>query len=210
LVSQETVFQAQANVDNNQFVTVQLLSENEVQSQINGTFELAKTGTPVQVTSLLNFLQIATRSNSLISALNTNTLVFLFAPSLLYMTSTVYFDRNAAASAYEVNTCEFINSTTPAGFYSLSYNESSINHQYWPENPFPPFYFEPNVSAMVSGFFAGCNPLDALLVSTLDCLYNINCLQLLGDYFPSLSQVCITVSFMSHENVFLSSQILSG
>jgi hypothetical protein len=203
LVSQETVFQAQANVDNNQFVTVQLLSENEVQSQINGSFELAKTSTPVQVTSLLNFLQIATRSNSLISALNTNALVNFYLPSVLEVFSTIYSDRNGASDAYEVNTCNFINSTTPAGFYSLSYNDSSINHQYWPQNPPAPYYFEPNASAIVSGFFAGCTPLDALLVSTLDCLYNINCLQLLGDYFPSLSQVCMILSFISHEPFFI-------
>ena len=43
--------------------------------------------------------------------------------------------------------------------------------------------------AMVKGFSAGCTPLEALLPSTLDCLYHIQCLQLLFDYFPSLKQV---------------------
>ena len=43
--------------------------------------------------------------------------------------------------------------------------------------------------AMVDGFFAGCTPLEPLLPSTLDCLYDSQCLLLLRDYFPSLNQV---------------------
>jgi hypothetical protein len=41
--------------------------------------------------------------------------------------------------------------------------------------------------------FAACTPLEALLESTLDCLYDIQCLQLLTDYFPDLEPVCIVV-----------------
>ncbi|CAF0815388.1 unnamed protein product [Adineta steineri] len=42
-------------------------------------------------------------------------------------------------------------------------------------------------STIVSGFFAAYTPLEALLQSTLDCLYEIKCLQLLSGYFPALN-----------------------
>ena len=31
--------------------------------------------------------------------------------------------------------------------------------------------------------------LEGLLASSLDCLYNVTCLQLLADYFPGINQV---------------------
>lgn len=43
----------------------------------------------------------------------------------------------------------------------------------------------------VNGFFSGCTPLEAILESTLDCLYQRECLQILLDHFPKLNQVCI-------------------
>lgn len=45
--------------------------------------------------------------------------------------------------------------------------------------------------AMVNGFFTGCTSLESLLPSTLDCLYDIKCLEILLEYFPTLNQVCM-------------------
>ncbi|CAF1152034.1 unnamed protein product [Adineta steineri] len=189
LFSQETIFQAQLDLNNTQLVTVELLSENEVQSQIDVSIKLAQTSTPVQATLSLHFLQVATRLNSFVSALNTNAAisVYLFSQvAIINAYFTSYFDQNAAPYVYEITTCDLINSVVPAGFYSSSYEDSTNYHWYWP-NEIP--YFEPVASAMADGFFGGCSPLDALLASTLDCLFNISCLQLLRNYFPALNQV---------------------
>ena len=48
-----------------------------------------------------------------------------------------------------------------------------------------------NASEMVIGFFGGCYVMDALLASTLDCLYNNSCLERFPNYFPSLNKVYI-------------------
>ncbi|CAF1263473.1 unnamed protein product [Adineta ricciae] len=45
-----------------------------------------------------------------------------------------------------------------------------------------------NISNVIDGFFSGCTVLDGLLVSTLDCLYNPQCLEQLTSYFPDLNQ----------------------
>ncbi|CAF1281000.1 unnamed protein product [Adineta steineri] len=44
------------------------------------------------------------------------------------------------------------------------------------------------VCTPLEGFFAGCTPVEGLLVNTLDCLYDIKCVELLIDYFPTLNQ----------------------
>ena len=102
---------------------------------------------------------------------------------------TCYFNKNAPyVEAALGSPCYLTNQTVPAGFYSLDHNENTFHRAFWPY--YPP-YFEPVASATVDGFFGGCTPLDALLASTLDCLYNIDCLNLFVDYFPLLNQVCI-------------------
>jgi hypothetical protein len=208
-LSQDTVSQALADFDNSQFVTIELLPGDEVRSQIIESIELIKASTLFQVTSSLSFLQITTRSNSLISALNTNVMVKILTSvsqlRSLSVDSTSYLEKNDTMyDALYSSVCYIKNPTTPAGFYSLPYYESAINHQFWPDNP-P--YFEPTTSATVDGFFGGCTPLDALLVSTLDCLYNVTCLELLADYFPSLNQVRFIRSLFIIQKFFLSRQI---
>ncbi|CAF4167289.1 unnamed protein product, partial [Adineta steineri] len=49
-------------------------------------------------------------------------------------------------------------------------------------------------SPYIEGFFAGCTPLEGLLESTLDCLYDMKCVQLLIDNFPTLNR--LNISFM--------------
>ena len=155
---------------------------------------VTQSSTYIQVTSPLNFVQIATRSNWLISALNTNVMVALLEPisTLSYYVlvgSTHYFNITGSFFIAENGSpCYLTCPVVPAGFYILSYDESAMNHQFWPT--YPPV-FEPVVSAIVDGFFGGCTPLDSILASTLDCLYDINCLTIFADYFPALNQVCV-------------------
>jgi hypothetical protein len=73
---------------------------------------------------------------------------------------------------------------TLAGFFSISNYSHYQNHVDW---SIP----EPN-SIVVKGFYGECTPLEALLHSTLDCLYDIQCLELLIDYFPALKKVRMT------------------
>lgn len=134
---------------------------------------------------------MTTRSNSLISALNTNALIQVYPYDYrqIYVGPTYYFNKSAfSTDALYGSPCNLKNSTAPAGFYLLWSYGNPTTHFIWPE--YPP-YFEPTASAMVDGFFGGCTSLDALLASTFDCLYNINCLELFATYFPVLNDVCI-------------------
>ena len=53
--------------------------------------------------------------------------------------------------------------------------------------------YPPNAT-IVKGFFAACTPLEAILQSTLDCLYDIPCLLLLTEHFPSIRQTNLNLS----------------
>ena len=193
-------------MDNQQLITFQLLEEDQIRSQILASIDLIKNSMPTQVDITVNFLQITTRSNFLISALNTNVYVEEIVAddqvSTIGTGSTQFFNEN---NTYDVNnieqTCAMISPTVPAGFYSLSLYDSSYNHFIWPQSP-PDFI--PIANTTVDGFFGGCTPLDALLVSTLDCLYNTTCLQNFADYFPNLNQAGIIQTFFSIKQFFLS------
>ncbi|CAF1199869.1 unnamed protein product [Adineta ricciae] len=187
-LSTRTVTQTLTELDSTQLITIQLLSESNVRSQIIGNVELLRSTASPQITSPLSFLQITTQANSLISALNTNLIAraTFGRPPLASATPTAYHNPNDPDGRYLISLCGLINPVAPAGFYSsLSFYESADNHKYWPD--YSPA-FEPVASSMVNGFFGGCTPLDAILASTFDCLYNTTCLEVFANYFPDLNQ----------------------
>ena len=79
-----------------------------------------------------------------------------------------------------VSYCGVVDTFTPAVIYSSSplSSDELIRWTDPPEN-----------ATFVKGFFTGCNAFESLLQSTLDCLYEIGCLQLLNDHFPFVNQV---------------------
>ncbi|UJR13165.1 hypothetical protein I4U23_000188 [Adineta vaga] len=186
---QETIFQIEIDLDNNTLITAKLLSENEVRSQVIGNIELIQSSKPIQVLLSLYFLQIISQSNSFISSLNINAAINIYIDKQDYIIGggfTTYRNKKSSEFASTILTCESTNSVIPVGFYQISYEDSSDYHLWWPE--YLP-YFEPEPSAMVDGFFGGCTVFDSLLMSTLDCLYKIECLERLRYYFPKLKSM---------------------
>jgi hypothetical protein len=144
---------------------------------------------------LISFFQVTTSLNILVSSLNTNANVRIrdFQAPSVAVELTTYLNKDAGRTS----SCHLTNLVSPAGFYSLPYDQSSAFHGTW-----PPYSFWTNnsqlvPSAVVEGFFGGCTPLDALLASTLDCLHNTTCLELLHQYFPALNQVPLILSSVS-------------
>ncbi|CAF3640575.1 unnamed protein product [Adineta steineri] len=54
-----------------------------------------------------------------------------------------------------------------------------------------------NLASVDCGFWEACYQLDAIYKSTLDCLYDTDCLALLHHYFPSLNNTNLTSSILS-------------
>jgi hypothetical protein len=153
--------------------------------------DLIRSNLPVQITVPLQLLQATTLSNTLGSALNTNINIGVSSSQseIHHLTAgTTYFSGSDATSDVNSNAdpCYVKSSVSPAGFYSLPLHESAKEHHFWPK---PLLSSEPIPSALVDGFFGGCVAFDALLASTLYCLYNVTCLSHFVDYFPDLRQV---------------------
>ena len=138
---------------------------------------------PFQVLSSLSFLLVTSRSNNLMTALNTNVMVAV-VPSLV-SSNYLAFPFPLQYSNSSGDACNLRSPTIPSGFYSFSIEELED------EDLFVVVAYSSNMTAdaLVNGFFGGCTPLDTILASTLDCLYDVSCLGRLLDYFPTLVQV---------------------
>jgi hypothetical protein len=185
--SQAAISQNQLDLENNDFVTIYLLHQSQVQSEVDGTIDLSQKVLTTRMNSFLNYLRITTRANYLVSSLNTNFLVqALTNNDYIYIVGGMVVYGSWSETGEDISSYTSCSTGNPTSSTSLL-SDSNPDTEYvtkrlrWEEPP-------PNF-LLVNGFFAACTPLEALLQSTLDCLYNINCLQLLSDDFSHLNQV---------------------
>ncbi|CAF1056494.1 unnamed protein product [Adineta steineri] len=176
-LSENIVLQFLADLSSYQLVTVQLLPEYQLQAEVNATIQQLRNSTSVQLNSSLSYLREMQLSNSLVSAFNTHTLVLSSCPPS-------YCNVRFLAQEYEAsrpNYCPLTRVIVPTGFYFFTYGYYNFGR--------PSIAIRSWRSVTVDGFFAACIPLEALLASTLDCLYYVKCLENLPSYFPALNQV---------------------
>ena len=184
--------QNQLDVARNEFVTVYLLDQSQVESEVYATIDLFQSTLATRINAFFNYLRITTRANYLVSALNTNFLVGAkIYSSIIESLGVAVAYGPWSISQTDVSSylrCSTANPTSSVGFLSVSYT-LYLSHSQWEEPPLS--------SSLVSGFYAGCTPLEALLRSTLDCLYNIDCLQLLSDRFSLQNQVRMMMFYIT-------------
>lgn len=176
------------NVDNQRLVTIKLLREEDVQSQVQATIDMIHRTTEIQIKSSLDIVQTMYRANAILSSLGTNVYI-----STTYSTVNLYpaYYRNQDDELDRLfnRGCFDRASFARAVFYSLTPYESLRTQPFWLENQM--YSSHGIVSAWVGGFYGACLATEALLASTLDCLYNNQCLLTLAEYFPSLNRVCV-------------------
>ncbi|CAF1413100.1 unnamed protein product [Adineta steineri] len=166
------------DVGSNKFVTIYLLHGIQVEHEVNVIIESFKKSASARMIMFLDYFRSTIQGNYLISALNTNLIVELRSYLMAHPVPLLYSTKYTLTPDSKLS-CSRDNPTSAATLSPvLSESESSylnINFK------------DLSNSTIVSGFFAGCTPLEALLRSTLDCLYEIECLELLFDYFPRLN-----------------------
>lgn len=166
-----------------ELITIQLFQKTKIESQIDATISLIQNMAPEPIISTLNLLRVMYGSNALVSALGTNAVVLPDAQGGTIF-STFYWDgQNLTGNVYSQGCLDEV-SIAPAGIYDQSPNSSLLYWLFWPHNPYSQYELDPIVT--IDGFFGGCFPFDALLASTLDCLYQNECLERLALYFPNL------------------------
>ncbi|CAF1040155.1 unnamed protein product [Adineta ricciae] len=185
LLSEKTISQNQLEFDNHQFVTIYLLRETEVQYRINSIVDFYRNNASIMIVSYLNYLKTTTQGNYLISALNTNSIIYTTVNKdhfAAYQKPTKVITSTENDSYLEVRAiCGKENPISAADFFSVSNISHYSSHEEWS-------IIESNTT-LIKGFYGACTPVEAILSSTLDCLYDIECLELLSDYFPELNRM---------------------
>ncbi|CAF3904501.1 unnamed protein product [Adineta steineri] len=193
-LSKEIISQTEIDINNNELVTLYLLSQEQIELTINGTIDLLKKSASFQMITYLNYSRNTIQTNYLVSALNTNLIIKTKRP-------LGFIDTDADQVSYSVDRgpnklCSTERILVDAALSQVIY-ELIETIRRSKLNPMPN-------STIVKGFFTGCTPLEALLKSTLDCLYQTECLQLLVDYFPIRQQINFhannSVLTSKHEN----------
>lgn len=171
-------------------MSVYVLLQSQVQAEVNASREILQNSVLNRINSFLSYLRISTRANYLVSALNTNwqILVYYNEDELKIVSGRTAFNPEGNVE-YDMTTtemCGTANPTSPAGFFTSDSAVGFLLRLAW-SAPMPN-------DILVNGFFTGCTPLEALLRSTLACLYDTSCLGLLTFYFPLLHQVSSSFS----------------
>ena len=170
------------------FVRINLVTQNEIKSEMNGTIKVFRESLSNEMKSFLNYLRIYIQSNYFVSSLNTNLMLATYSNAensvsrdvyLIYQLQTGYAVNERADLG--ISLCGKNNPIIPIGFYPKFNTTLVKTHSLWsvPKENTP----------IVDGFFAGCTPLEGILSSTLDCLYDIECIHLLSQYFPSINRL---------------------
>ena len=62
-------------LNNNEFVTISLLPESKLQSEVDATVRLFKSSLSTRILSFIDYIRVMTQANNFMTALNTNAAV---------------------------------------------------------------------------------------------------------------------------------------
>ncbi|UJR06647.1 hypothetical protein I4U23_010933 [Adineta vaga] len=165
LLSREIISQIQTDVNNTEFLTINLLPRMPIQLEIDVTIESQKNNAFDRMISFLNYWEITIKRNNLISALGTNFLMLIgYDTDVPIVCGFPALYNNT--DLFTLQPCGVSSSAKdPINAAFLSPQPMDLNHvalQLFLKT-------RPNAT-IVNGFFVACTVLDALLASTLDCL----------------------------------------
>ncbi|UJR18380.1 hypothetical protein I4U23_005284, partial [Adineta vaga] len=181
-ISKEIRTQTETNINNTEFVTLELLSELQVKDEVISIVEIQKNNAYGRIISYLSFLKTTIKAHFFITALSTNWVVGVDCdddyrplkseiPS--YYPGDLTFPQMCGADNFVFEAFVGLDLREPTK-YNGRYGFVKLEE------------YKRNV---VKGFFAACTPLEAIYESTLECLYEMQCIQLVMKYFPKLNQI---------------------
>lgn len=171
----------EVKLNNRQLITPSLLHKPEVQSEVDATIKLSRNSLSTRILSFIDYFRLVTEANNFVTAVGTNA-------AILHTTFGSVDDLFSASTYYTPNIYDpakkyYCTATRIIGRSSIYSVASDGTWSFWP-------FDGDDQARVIKGFSTGCFPLESILQSTLDCLYEIQCLQVLNDNFPSLNQVC--------------------
>ena len=186
-VSRDVVAETLSDIARREFISNQAQHKSSVEYQIEQVIDRLRMTSSVQILSILNLLRVMFRANGLVSGHGTNAWMMAVGKYTQPYSTSYAFGNGSDAKRYQAS-CLDQNLLIPAAFYEQRLATSPEFRTYWPRDPYD--RYPRKIYSKVDGFFGGCYSLDAILGSTLDCLYNAECLRTLLNYFPNLNHVC--------------------
>ncbi|CAF1195251.1 unnamed protein product [Adineta steineri] len=157
-LAQDIVNHTENDVDSNEFVTIYLLPDTQVEYEVNGTVKSFKNSASARMIMFLEYFRSTIQGNYLISALNTNLIVTLTPHFMADPIPTIDSTYYIPAFGYLLD-CSTDNPIIAATLNPVINESDPVYLRF-------NFAYLPN-SKIVSGFFAGCTPLEALLRSSI-------------------------------------------
>ncbi|CAF1511481.1 unnamed protein product [Adineta ricciae] len=184
-LSNKIIAQIQKDIASTDFISIELVSIMEIRKEADGFIKLKRHSASDQMMLYMNYLISTTQGHFLATALGTNYIVEILGDDDIGLRirarSVTQFDVDGPISLCAVENPLIAASLSPPSNEPIFVYRRSV--------------MEPmSDSRIVQGFFVGCTPLGSLLASTLDCFYNLQCIQLLFDYFPNLNQTYINLN----------------
>ncbi|CAF1350011.1 unnamed protein product, partial [Adineta ricciae] len=195
-LSKEMISKIRTDLNNTDLISIELLSETQVQLELDGITAIQKNNAVSQMVSFLNYLRTTIQSDYLVTGLGTNWLIQLIKynqwTSLTAGTAVKLFLNPVSFLTCSSRNLIIAATLSPLSNISISFSQRTRLQAL------------PN-STIVKGFFTGCTPLEAFLQSTLECLYENECLQIWLKYFPELNQTnknwINSILTSKHENI---------
>ncbi|CAF1314734.1 unnamed protein product [Adineta ricciae] len=156
ILSREVVLQSQRDFDNRELITIELHTEDQLESKINTTIEHFKNTLRTNLRATLSIPSIEQNDSIIYGSWR------LFRPSDQLLSSKSHFS------------CAYINGFTCDRLFSY-------------QNPFKPI-------GPIKGFVRGCLTFEAFLKNTLDCFYDIDCLESLATSFPVPEEIRLNLT----------------
>ncbi|CAF4002362.1 unnamed protein product, partial [Adineta steineri] len=149
------------------FVTIQLLPKSVLNTQMDALIEENKSNAPVMLLRFLSLHRDINHGNAIISAYGTNYEYFLPERSSEYKFN--HYVMRTQGIVYDNNCSCALNAscTTSASF--IQTNSSEI--------------------IPIQGLRMGCTPTESFFASTLECFYNLSCINLIYEYINYSSNV---------------------
>ena len=156
------------------FLTPNVLLKKAFSVEVAVNSQFLRSSIVNSVHELLQLVLTTSQSNGLHTAIPISTMMFMINTNgvdILRMKNTLFrYTKESICSCSSTRRCSM-----PSGFFNISQRASSQIQS--------ALYITP--LANVSGFFVGCLPIESLLQSTLECLFDSSCLNTIHTFIPS-------------------------